>query len=120
MFEKGLPGYDAWLDNHGNPGMGDDDVSGEFGEGWWPLAEEIDVTQIAENTYRVQRVHGSDHITISIGQGPDGSQLFIDGEYRELGDDFIAFISILDEYHEQNDGEMGVTIRQQPFQEEED
>jgi hypothetical protein len=118
-MEDWRTGYDAWLDNHGNPG-GSDMSHGEFGEGWWPLAEEIDVTQIAENEYRISRVHGSDTITLSIGQGPDGSQLFIDGEYRDLGDDFIPVLSILDDYHEQpGAGGIGITIRQQPFQDEE-
>jgi hypothetical protein len=85
----------------------------------WALTEQVDVTQIDEGTYRVERVHGAGQpFTMSVGQGPGGSHLFIDGEYKELGDDFIAYVSIIDEYHEQG-GEMGKTIRQQPYQDEE-
>jgi hypothetical protein len=127
MFERGLPGYDDWLDNYGNPGIEDDVNHGEFGEGWWPLTEQIDVTQLTENpdSYRVQRVNGSDFIGLSFGPNStdpdriDERSLLLDGEYRDFGDDFIAFISILDEYHDQG-GELGKTIRQRPFQDGDD
>jgi hypothetical protein len=41
MFERGLPGYDDWLDNHGNPGIEDDESEPE------PL-DELDTSGVTE------------------------------------------------------------------------
>jgi hypothetical protein len=48
---------------------------------------------------------------MTFGPGPD---MLINGPYLDLGDDFISYISIIDEYHDQG-GELNKTIRQEPF-----
>jgi len=94
MFEKGLPGYDSWLDNHGNPGMTDD------GGYDWAIEEAVEVTEIADNTYLVRRVaNPDDKVTISFGPRENGKMLF-DGETVDLGDEFPQYLGLIDEYHE--------------------
>jgi hypothetical protein len=115
----GLPGYDDWLDNYGNPGMEREDGMTENNPRW-PITEEIDVTQRAPDIYDISRVNGANCFELSVSDGPNGRQLFIDGSYQDLGDDFIAYISIIDDYHEQNGGEMGQTIRMNPWEVQEE
>jgi hypothetical protein len=82
----------------------------------WALTEQIDVTQTAENTYRINRVTQDGELILTIKrEAPPGRTLLFNGEFVDVGDDFISYLSILDDYHEQNGGEMGQTIRQQPF-----
>jgi hypothetical protein len=123
-MSSGLPGYDDWLDNHGNPGIWEDPMYPR-----WAIEEQIDVTMTSQNPdiYLVQRVNGNEQFNMSFGpistdpDKVDERRLLINGEDVDLGDDFIEFISILDDYHEQPDGgELGKTIRQEPYQEEED
>jgi hypothetical protein len=83
----------------------------------WAITEPIDVTQIGTDTYRITRTTTKDQeFRIQFQTGP-GGQMLIDGHFRDLGDDFIAYISIIDEYCGQG-GTPGTTIRQQPFVEE--
>jgi hypothetical protein len=109
MFERGLPGYDDWLDNHGNPGIED-----EMPDFSWALEEPISVTQTTEGTpavYRIDQIEGNKCFDLSFE--PGGRMLF-NGEFVDVGDDFIAYVSIVDEYHNQGGG-VGKTIRQEPF-----
>jgi hypothetical protein len=123
VFERGLPGYDDWLDNHGNPGIWEDAMYPR-----WAIEEQIDVTQVAENpdVYAIDRVNGTGSFRISFGAKSadpdkvDERRLLINGEDVDLGDDFIEFISILDDYNEQGGGGLGQTIRQRPFQDGDD
>lgn len=117
-----LPGYDDWLDNYGNPGIWEDPMYPR-----WMIEEQISVTQIAENpdSYLVERVSDKrKRVVISFGPNStdpdkvDERTILLNGEYVDLGDDFIDFISILDEYHEQS-GKLGTTVLQQPFVNEE-
>ena len=117
MFEKGLPGYDDWLDNHGNPGMGDDMYDG--GIWYWAITEETDVTQIAENKYRIQRVNGPEWFDLSFDTNAEvGRSVLINDKFYDLGEDTISYISIIDDYHEQGAGGIGITVRSEPFGEE--
>lgn len=114
---NGLPGYDDWLDNYGNPGIQEDPMYPR-----WAIEEQIDVTMTSSNPdiYLIQRVNGPEQFNLSFGPGPHGERtVLIDGEYVDLNDDTIAFISIIDDYHEQDGGELNKTIRQQPFEDEE-
>lgn len=116
MFERGLPGYDNWLDGHGNPGMGE-----EVDYPRWAIEERIYVTQTHENPdrYKINRKDGIGEFVISFGEHDDGrSVLLINEEFVDLGDDFIAFISIIDEFHEE-DVPLGEARLQQPFEDEE-
>lgn len=85
----------------------------------WALAEPIEVTQIDDHNYRINGTGGRDaEIRIQITEGRAGQTLmFLDGEYHDLGDDFIRYLSIIDEYHEHG-GDIGTTIRQVPFRDE--
>jgi hypothetical protein len=49
----------------------------------------------------------------------DERVLLINGEYVDLGDDFISFISILDDFHE-DDVPLGEARLQEPFVDEEE
>jgi hypothetical protein len=113
-----LPGYDAWLDNYGNPGIQEDPMYPR-----WMIEEQIDVTQITKHpdSYLVERVSNKrNRVVISFGSNStdpdnvDERTILLNGEYVDLGDDMIDFISVLDEYQDQH-GELGKTIRQQPF-----
>jgi hypothetical protein len=123
MFERGLPGYDSWLDNYGNPGIYEEDALYPD----WALTGKIDVTMTSMNPdiYLIQRVDMPEQFNMSFGakctdpDKVDERTILIDGEDIDLGDDFIAFVSILDEYHEQG-GELGKTVRQESFQQEEE
>jgi hypothetical protein len=116
----GLPGFDDYLDNHGSPGIAEDPTYPR-----WAIEERIYVTQLTENpdTYRINRKDGVGEFVISFGpvstdpDKVDERRLLINGEDVELGDDFIAFISILDEHHE-DDVPLGESVLQQPFVDE--
>jgi hypothetical protein len=111
----GLPGFDDYLDNHGNPGIQEDPTYPR-----WAIEEQIDVTMTSGNPdiYLIQRVNGPEQFNMSFGPGPHGDQtVLIDGEYVDLGDDFIEFISIIDDYHEHPVGR-SKKIRQEPYRDE--
>lgn len=114
MFEKGLPGYDSWLDNHGNPGIMEDPMYPR-----WAIEERIYVTQTSSNPdiYKINRKDGIGEFNISFSEGDDDNRrLLINGEDIDLGDDFISFISILDEFHE-DDVPLNTAVLQQPWEE---
>jgi len=120
MFGKGLPGYDAWLDNYGNPGMGDGMLDSEFR---WALDEPVLVTQIHDgddtSMYCVVRESNKDEfIHLTFEKGKSGHLLF-NGNFVDVGDDFIGYVSLIDDYHE-HDGEPGKTLRLEPFEDEEE
>jgi hypothetical protein len=82
----------------------------------WALKEPILVTALDDgNRYHVARINESGDLDISFSQ--DGKQMLFDGEFIDVGDDFIQYVSILDEYYEQG-GEPNKTIRQEPFEEQ--
>jgi hypothetical protein len=117
MFERGLPGYDDWLDNHGNPGIQEDPMYPR-----WAIEERVYITQVTKNpdTYKINRKDGIGEFTISFGQNStdpdkvDERTLLIDGEYVDLGDDLIEFISMLDEFHD-GDIPLGEASLQEPW-----
>jgi len=108
MYEKGLPGYDSWLDNHGSPGMSD-----PYDEPEWALSEAVDITQTDEGTndatYRVERVSTGEHVNLNFEAG--GTLLFNE-EYIET-ESFICYVGLIDEYHDLG-GAVGKTIRLEP------
>ena len=114
----GLPGYDDYLDNHGNPGIWEDEMYPR-----WAIEEPIDVTQVAENpdVYAIDRVTGTGSFRISFTDPStdpdkiDERRLLINGEDVDLGDDFIEFISILDDYHDSPGSGLNKTVRQVPY-----
>lgn len=82
----------------------------------WALHEEIDMTQTAENEYLLCRIGtAGEWVKVTITQSNDERRMLINGKDIELGDDFIPFISLFDDYHEQNGGEIGQTIRMRPY-----
>lgn len=93
----------------------------------WALEEQINVTMTSSNPdiYLIQRVNGSEQFNMSFGPistNPDKideRRLLINGEDVDLGDDFIAFVSILDEFHEE-DVPLGEARLQEPFVDEEE
>lgn len=121
MFERGLPGYDDWLDNYGNPGIQEDEVDHIR----WAIEEPINVTQVAENpdVYAIDRVNGNGSFRISFGPNSDDTDkvdertLLINGEYVDLGDALVDFLSILD-FHHEYDIPVGQVHYQEPFPKE--
>jgi hypothetical protein len=107
----GLPGYDDYLDNYGNPGMGAE-VNVNYPR--WAIEERIYVTQVTKNpdTYKINRKDGIGEFTISFRE--HDRRLLINGEDVDLGDDFIEFISIIDDFHE-DDVPLGEASLQQPY-----
>ena len=86
----------------------------------WALTEVIDVTQISGNTYRVQGTGSNTRsLTLTFVTSPEamGRSLLINGDYVDVGDDLIPFCSIIDDYQEQGGGGIGITVRQQPYEE---
>jgi hypothetical protein len=143
-MSNSLPGYDDWLDNHGNPGIEPEpepldelDSSGVTEQyrnkedemyPRWAIEEQIDVTMTSSNPdiYLIQRVNGDEQFNLNFGPKSadpdkvDERTLLLDGEYVDLGDDFISFISILDDYREQGGGEQGRTMRMNPWKVQEE
>lgn len=110
MFEKGLPGYDSWLDNHGNPGMGDENEDTAYI--WeWAIIETVDITQIAENTYRVQRIAGPEWFDLSFDTSAEpGKTILFNGKFLDVGEALPEWLGLADEYHELG-GELNKTVR---------
>ena len=86
----------------------------------WAITEPIDVTQKDENTYRIARVNGPEHFRLSFDYDGDPNRtMLFNGKFIDVGDDFVSYLSITDEYHDQG-GTIGQTIRQEPFEETDD
>jgi hypothetical protein len=95
----------------------------------WALTEKIYVTQVADNQYMITRVkdttehtsHSPDHFKLTIDASAEaGRTLLFNDVFVDVDDDFISFISILDDYHEQNGGELGITLELTPFDDKPD
>jgi hypothetical protein len=91
----------------------------------WALTEKIYVTQVADNQYMITRVrdttehtsHSPDHFKLTVDPSAEaGRTLLFNDVFVDVDDDFIPFVSILDDYHEQNGGEIGITLEQEPFE----
>jgi hypothetical protein len=85
----------------------------------WALTEQIDVTQIADDIYLIERINLPSALTLTVARNAEpGQSLLFNGRFVDVGDDFISYISIIDDYHEQGNGEIGKTVRQEPFEEQ--
>ena len=56
-----------------------------------------------------------DFVHLTFEKGKNGRLLF-NGSFVDVGDDFISYVSMLDDYHERG-GEPGKTLRVEPFEE---
>jgi len=97
MFEKGLPGYDSWLDNYGNPGMGDD-----VGYDWALTDPKVIVTKISDIEFLIRRYNSPDQFTLTIDPMADGERYLFDGEYIET-ESFVQWVGLLDQFGEQDE-----------------
>lgn len=80
----------------------------------WALTEPIDVTQVDETYFLLARINGPGAFVMSEQFG----EWMINGNRTDLGDDFMTFMSILDVYLE-SEPNYGVTLRQEPYKDEE-
>jgi hypothetical protein len=116
-MSRELPGYDSWLDNHGNPWLGGGDDNGEE----WPFNEPVDMTQVSEDEYKIERVLGDDEtLTIKIVEIDGARRMLIDDKLRNLGEHYIDYISLIDSFHEQFSGAIGAKFRVEPFEDEDE
>jgi len=86
----------------------------------WALEEPVMITQIHEgddvSLYCVVRDgNKDDFIHLAFEKGKSG-QLLFNGNFIDVGDDFISYVSMIDQYHEDG-GEPGKTLRLEPFEE---
>jgi hypothetical protein len=116
VFERGLPGYDDWLDNHGNPGIWESEVN-DFD---WAIEEPVYVTLVDENPegpiYKINRI-GTEEIvmvTMTRGTAEESGQILFDGRYVDVGDSAMSYVCLIDDYHQQG-GALNTTIRSEPF-----
>jgi len=77
----------------------------------WAIDEPIRITQMSDTAYYVERVNGQDSLTLTFT--PD-AHMYINGQYRDLGDTFVQFIGLVDEYHDSPDSAHGGTITLTP------
>jgi hypothetical protein len=114
-MSRELPGYDSWLDNHGNPWLGGGNDTDEE----WPITEPVDITQISDDEYKIERVLGDDEtMVIKIVEMDGARRMLIDGELRNLGERYIDYISLIDDFHEKFCGVMGAKFRVEPFEDD--
>jgi len=85
----------------------------------WAIEEPIEITQITKDDYRLVRTTEMAQVTISIRAGNLEREVYFNGEYVDVGDDLMPFLCLLDQYHEDG-GEVGKTMRQEPYYEEGD
>jgi len=85
----------------------------------WAITEPVNVTQIDDNVYRIEQISppGAELLLSFHRDAVPGRTIHINGEYVDLGDDTIAYISLIDEYHEQSRGGIGITIMSKPYSE---
>ena len=103
-----MKGFNEHLDNYGNPAPG----GGEYD---WVIIESVNITQLSEDKFLIKRLEGGDEaITITMAHGDLGRELHIDGEFVDLGDRFIEYICLLDDYQDQG-GVVGKTIQMHPW-----
>jgi hypothetical protein len=98
VFEKGLPGYDSWLDNYGNPGMGEDEVEYD----WAVTDPKVIVTKISDIEFLIRRYNSPDQFTITIDPISKTVRYLFDGEYVYT-ERFVQFVGLLDEFLEQEE-----------------
>jgi hypothetical protein len=90
----------------------------------WALTEQIEVTQLTEllkeSSYSVIRIADRNDwfILTARAEAEQGRSLLINDEFRDLGDDFIEYISLIDDYHEQGGGELGKSLLMRPWQDD--
>jgi len=83
----------------------------------WAITEPVDVTETSEGVYRVQQVEGPGAVLEISSTKDENSYLLFNGEFVDVQDDFISYVSLIDDYYEQG-GEIGKTIRMKPYQDD--
>lgn len=87
----GLPGYDDWLDNYGNPGMGEDGMDID-----WILEDDVNGEKItAEDGKVTYRITHADNPNQTCDITYAGDRMLFDGIDIET-EDFMAYVGLCD------------------------